>query len=301
MNELMEKRSIGRTGLETHRLGIGSTFDAPAEAIEAAFEWGVNYLYWGTVRQPDFAKAMRNIAKTRRDDMILTIQSYSDDPATIEAEVAEQIQVSGINHYDFLLLGNRMEKPHDGYIETFERMRAKGMVRFLSLSSHNRPLIPELLDEYARGESPYDLLMFRYNAVHRGAERDVFPTSRPLDRRSRPIPRRDGGISSIPTKCRPVKRRCRRGIATAIHFRIRRSIWSVLAREVPPRWRRLFRPLKRARSRMRRERASNESARISTANTHRHTVIAATGKISRRVDRWRPIIECAERARFWRT
>ena len=175
MNELMEKRSIGRTGFETRRLGIGSTFDAPAEAIEAAFEWGVNYLYWGTVRQPDFAKAMRNIAKTRRDDMILTIQSYSDDPGTIEAEVAEQIKVSGIDHYDFLLLGNRMEKPHDGYLETFERMREKGMVGFLSLSSHNRLLIPELLDEYARGESPYDLLMFRYNAVHRGAERDIFP------------------------------------------------------------------------------------------------------------------------------
>ena len=175
MNEFMETREIGKTGLVTRRLGIGSTFDAPATAIEAAFEWGVNYLYWGTVRQADFAKAMRNIAKTRRDDMILTIQSYSDDPSTIEGEVAEQIKVSGIDHYDFLLLGNRMQKPHDGYLETFERMREKGMVRFLSLSSHNRPLIPELLDEYARGESPYELLMFRYNAVHRGAEQDVFP------------------------------------------------------------------------------------------------------------------------------
>ena len=35
-------------------------------------------------------------------------------------------------------------------------------------------MLPKLLAGYAAGESPYELLMLRYNAVHRGAERDVF-------------------------------------------------------------------------------------------------------------------------------
>jgi aryl-alcohol dehydrogenase-like predicted oxidoreductase len=48
--------------------------------------------------------------------------------------------------------------------------RDRGLVRHLALSSHHRPLIPEL----AAG-SDFDVLHFRYNAAHLGAERDMFP------------------------------------------------------------------------------------------------------------------------------
>jgi aryl-alcohol dehydrogenase-like predicted oxidoreductase len=175
MNNFLEQRPIGRTGLMSSRLGIGSTFDAPASAIEDAFDRGINYLYWGTVRQPEFARAMRNLEKQHRDELILTIQSYSRDPGTIEAEIAECIKTAGVGEFDFLLLGSRDDVPEDAYVEVFERMRDKGMVRFLSLSSHNRPMLPTLLAAYENDTSPYDLLMLRYNAVHRGAEQDVFP------------------------------------------------------------------------------------------------------------------------------
>lgn len=175
MGDFLDRREIGRTGMVSSRLGIGSTFNAPAQVIEDAFARGVNYLYWGTVRQPAFAKAMVNLAKRHRDEMILTIQSYSKDPGTIEGEVAAATKEAGVDNFDFLLLGNHSQAPADAYREVFERMRDRGMVRFLSVSSHNRPLLPELLADYAAGSSPFELLMFRYNAVHRGAEKDVFP------------------------------------------------------------------------------------------------------------------------------
>ncbi len=175
MNPFLEHREIGRAGMVTSRLGIGSTFNAPAQVIESAFERGINYLYWGTVRQPGFAEAMVNLAKSHRDELVLTIQSYSDDPGTIEAEVEECLRTAGLETFDFLLLGNRNQRPGDGYREVFERLRERGKVRFMSLSSHNRPLLPELIADYERGESPFDLFMLRYNGVHRGAEKDVFP------------------------------------------------------------------------------------------------------------------------------
>ena len=87
MSEFLERREIGNTGLMSSRLGIGSTFNAPTHVIEDAFHRGINYLYWGTVRQPTFAQAMMNLAKQYRDDMIITIQSYSPDPGTIEGEI----------------------------------------------------------------------------------------------------------------------------------------------------------------------------------------------------------------------
>ena len=175
MSDFLERRPIGRTGLSSSRLGIGSTFNAPASVIEDAFHRGINYLYWGTVRQPDFARAMVNLAKQHRDELILTIQSYSNDPATIEGEVEEALAASGLESFDFLLLGNRNEVPGDGYVEVFERLRERGKVRFMSLSSHNRPMLPRLLKAYAEGTSHFELLMLRYNGVHRGAEKDVFP------------------------------------------------------------------------------------------------------------------------------
>ena len=171
----LDRREIGKTGLTTGRIGSGSTFDASCEVIESAFDRGVNYLYWGTVRQPDFAKAIRNLTVQHRDELVLTIQSYSEDPGTIEAEVQEALASGGIENVDFLLLGNHAQQPHDGYYEVFEKMRDKGTVRFLSLSRHNRPMLPTLLEAHAKGETPIDLLMLRYNPVHRGAEKAVFP------------------------------------------------------------------------------------------------------------------------------
>ena len=175
MADFLDRIEIGQTGLKTGRIGIGSTFDAPRQVIESAFDRGINYLYWGTVRQPDFQLAMAHLAQRYRDEVILTIQSYSDDPNTITGEVEEAVSTGGVDCYDFLLLGNRMTKPSEAYIEVFENLRARGLVRFVSLSSHNRPLIPDFLAEYPEGLSPYELLMLRYNPVHRGAESDVFP------------------------------------------------------------------------------------------------------------------------------
>lgn len=183
MSDFTERREIGRTGMKTSRLGIGSTFNAPAHVIEDAFAHGINYLYWGTVRQPGFAKAMVNLAKGHRDELILTVQSYSQDPATIEGEVEEALGAAGLENFDFLLLGNRNEVPSEAYVDVFERLKDAGKVRFLSLSSHNRPLLPRFLADYERGESPYDLLMLRYNGVHRGAEKDVFPFVPDVDKR----------------------------------------------------------------------------------------------------------------------
>ncbi len=175
MADFLDRIEIGNTGLLSSRLGIGSTFDASTAVIEDAFERGINYLYWGTVRQPDFARAMVNLSKHHRDELILTVQSYSQDPSSIEGEVEDALKTAGIENFDFLLLGNRNSALSGEYVELFERLRDRGLLRYMSLSSHNRPFLPSLLEDYEQDRSPFELLMLRYNPVHRGAETDVFP------------------------------------------------------------------------------------------------------------------------------
>src|SRR4051794_39036570 len=59
-----------------------------------------------------------------------------------------------------------------GALEFCRDAQRAGEVRLLGLTSHQRPLAAEI----ARS-GLLDLLMIRYNAAHRGAERDVFPVT----------------------------------------------------------------------------------------------------------------------------
>src|SRR5439155_24779360 len=59
-----------------------------------------------------------------------------------------------------------------GALEYCRRAKEEGRVRLLGLTSHQRPLAAE----WSRS-GLLDLLMIRYNAAHRGAERDVFPVT----------------------------------------------------------------------------------------------------------------------------
>ncbi len=175
MSDFQGKLPLGRTGLRVSRLGIGSSFGAPARVIEEAFDHGVNYLYWGTIRRPAFGRAMRNLARRHRDELVLTVQSYSRLPALIGPSVDVALLRSGVGYFDILLLGAQNQNPGEAFVEAFERLREQGKVRFLALSTHNRPMLQELFSKDSEAECPFGVAMLRYNAVHRGAEQDVFP------------------------------------------------------------------------------------------------------------------------------
>ena len=175
MTDFLEKLPLGQTGLRVSRLGIGSSFGAPTRVIEAAVERGVNYLYWGSIRRPSFGRAMRNLARRKREDVVLTVQSYSRVPALMGPSIDLALLRTGVEYFDLLLLGMWNRRPPQGLIDAALSLRERGKVRHLMISTHNRPSLPSHFDEYREGRSPFDVFMLRYNSVHRGAEEDVFP------------------------------------------------------------------------------------------------------------------------------
>ena len=68
---------LGRTGLKVSRLGLGSSYPAPTRSFEEAFERGVNYFYWGSRRRDPMGNAIRTIAKRKRDELVIVVQSYA--------------------------------------------------------------------------------------------------------------------------------------------------------------------------------------------------------------------------------
>jgi aryl-alcohol dehydrogenase-like predicted oxidoreductase len=164
-----ERTVLGRTGLAVGRLGVAASYGVPGEAVERAFEQGVNYLYWGSMRSATFGDALRRLAP-RRERLVLVVQSYSRLAGYLGRSFESALRALHFDYADFLLLGmwNRPVSPR--ILDAARRLKARGLVRFLAVSTHKRRLAPGI----AAG-SDFDVIHFRYNAAHPGAEQDIFP------------------------------------------------------------------------------------------------------------------------------
>jgi predicted aldo/keto reductase-like oxidoreductase len=164
-------RILGRTGLKVGPLGVASSFGAPAAAFEEAFEKGCNYFYWGSLRKNGMRQAIRNICrKGKRDDLAIVIQSYSRSAHLMEVFFKKGLRSLSLDHSEILLLGWHNKPPNQKMLNKALEMKEKGVYRFLGLSGHNRVLFPRLA-----GDGIFDLFHIRYNAAHRGAEKETFP------------------------------------------------------------------------------------------------------------------------------
>jgi aryl-alcohol dehydrogenase-like predicted oxidoreductase len=167
---------LGRTNLSVGRLGLASGYGADDRCVSMAFDGGVNYFYWGSFRRPRFGAGLRGLPRER---IVLTIQSYSRVARLVPWSVERALRALQMEYADCLLLGlwNRPVSPT--ILDAARGLRERGLVRHLALSTHSRPLASTLAKD---GE--FDVLHVRYNAIHRGAERDIFPHLPP--RESRP-------------------------------------------------------------------------------------------------------------------
>jgi aryl-alcohol dehydrogenase-like predicted oxidoreductase len=139
------------------------------EAVERAFEQGVNYLYRGSRRTDSFGAALRRL-RPRRDQFVLVIQSYTGLARLVGWSLERALRALGFDYTDVLLLGmwNRPVSPQ--VLEAAQQLKERGLVRYLAVSTHTRALVPAI----AAGRD-IDVVHFRYNAAHPGAASDIFP------------------------------------------------------------------------------------------------------------------------------
>ena len=167
--------TLGRTGLQVGRLGIGSSYGVSARAVEAAWERGCSYLYWGSLRRRGFSRALRHLCRRDRDGVVLVVQTFSRLGAFVAPSLHRALRRAGTDHADVLLLGMFSKRPPRGVLDAALALQERGLVRSLGLSTHHRPYAAELL----QADGPIDVVHVRYNAAHRGAEAEVFPHARP--------------------------------------------------------------------------------------------------------------------------
>jgi len=157
-------------GIPVSRVAVASSYGVGGRDLERAHERGVDFFFWGLRRRRDFGQGLRRIAKKDRERVVLAIQSYTRLGFLMSPSVTLALRALGTDYVDVLSLGWWNDMPPERILDAARALVAKGRVRKVIVSSHERTLLPRL----ARTPG-IDGVMVRYNAAHPGAEREVFP------------------------------------------------------------------------------------------------------------------------------
>jgi len=172
MIDKWSQRTFGKTGFNVGPLGVASSYGVSAKAVEEAFERGSNYFYWAWRRRAGMRDGLRNIVKTNRDKVFITVTSLLPTGPMIRYCVDRARKALNTDYIDGLQFFLRKNRPvmKRLQLEPALKMKEDGVIRHIGISSHHRPNFPK----FAR-EVFCDFAHARYNAKHRGAETEVFP------------------------------------------------------------------------------------------------------------------------------
>jgi aryl-alcohol dehydrogenase-like predicted oxidoreductase len=172
-------------GIPVCRLGLASYGDAaitPDDVLHAVGR-GVKFLNWqGLAEGPSagdaFTAAVSSLGPDRPS--VVVCAQFGARSATDTAAELQSVLASLRTDYVDVLTLYYVERADEweelaapgGAIEYLRDARRDGVVRRIGVTSHQRPLAARM----AEG-GLLDCVMVRYNAAHRGAEREVFPVT----------------------------------------------------------------------------------------------------------------------------
>ncbi len=163
-----EPRPLGRTQKVVHPLGLAASFGVGERGVEIAFERGCRYFYWGSLRRSAFGRGLKNVLKKDRANTQLVIQTYTRVGMLMGVSVRRALRKLDTDVCDVLLLGWWGAMPPSRIVDAAKRLRDAGTVKHIAISTHVRPKVPEF-------SGAFDVVHMRYNAAHRGAEKEIFP------------------------------------------------------------------------------------------------------------------------------
>jgi predicted aldo/keto reductase-like oxidoreductase len=180
-------RGASAFGKPACRLGLASRGDSALSADDVlhAIDQGVNFLNWpalseGAAASDAFSDAIASLGP-RREEVVVCIQFSA---ATVD-DAAEELR-GGLallrTDYVDVVTCYYVERSEEwralcapgGVVDFLHQAKRDGVVRRVGVTSHQRPLAAEMVRS-----GRLDCVMVRYNAAHRGAERDVFPVTDP--------------------------------------------------------------------------------------------------------------------------
>jgi aryl-alcohol dehydrogenase-like predicted oxidoreductase len=171
-------KPVCRLGLAGHA-GSALTPDDVLHALER----GVNFLNWpGEADSPGtpdaFTLAIAALGR-RREDVVVCVQFGARTAVEAGPELRSLLAALRTDYVDVLTLyyvehAGEWEQLRGagGALGALRAAQKDGLVRRIGVTSHQRKLAAQMAQS-----GLLDCLMIRYNAAHRGAEREVFPVA----------------------------------------------------------------------------------------------------------------------------
>ncbi len=168
-----ELRPFGNTGMKVTTLGMSATYMPGKKAIYTAYDRGIN-LFFAFGIDIQMKHALREIMRSNRNKVVLVTGAYNYiwRSQNVRKGLEKRLRQFGTDYVDvFLFLGvMKPEQLTPVVVEDLLRLREEGKVGAIGVSCHDRKFLGQLA---AAGD--LNALMLRYNAAHRGADKDIFP------------------------------------------------------------------------------------------------------------------------------
>jgi predicted aldo/keto reductase-like oxidoreductase len=159
------------------RLGLATRGNTSLhkDDVLLALDRGVNYWNW-CGHEDGMSEAMRELG-TRRTQVVISIQLTAREDHEARHELEKILERLKTDYIDVVSL-YYVETPEDwaqvigskGAFNSLKKAREEGLLKMIGLTTHQRPLAKRILSS-----RHLDLLMVRYNAAHRGPEKELFP------------------------------------------------------------------------------------------------------------------------------
>ncbi len=184
----MQKRKLGRTGLQVSIVGFGGTWisqlsmDEAVNVVRSAFELGINYfdtakLDWDS--EEKIGVALKDV----RDECVLATKTASRTKSESLADFKSSLHRLKTDRLDLIQLhGIDDEKTlrkaigSGGSLEMCKKARSEGLVDFIGITGHK----PHILIEAIK-TNEFDTVLVPLNVVTRQALEELIPLAKDLD------------------------------------------------------------------------------------------------------------------------
>jgi predicted aldo/keto reductase-like oxidoreductase len=169
----MEKRKLGKTGLEVSLLGFGGFHlieipaDKAAELLENYLEQGGNYLETAaSYGDGESEKKIGEIVKDRRDELVLASKTGVRDAEGAMTEINRSLKNLQTDYLDIIFMHGVKDKADleeilkpGGSLEAAKEAKQMGKVKHIGITAHGQPDV--LIEALKTGE--FEVMMTHFN------------------------------------------------------------------------------------------------------------------------------------------
>jgi predicted aldo/keto reductase-like oxidoreductase len=185
---LLQKRKLGRTGLQVSVVGFGGTWisqlsmDKAVKVVQRAFELGINYFDTAKL-DGDSEEKLGAALKDVRDECVLatktasrtrseSLADFKSSLGRLKTDRLDLIQLHGIDDEKTL----RKAMGSGGSLEMCKKARSEGLVDFIGITSHKPRVLIKAIET-----NEFDTILVPLNVVTRQALEDLLPRAKELD------------------------------------------------------------------------------------------------------------------------